>query len=87
MRNSDKPLFLPILGGKGYTKREVELLRELGAEIKVLADGSYTINGETHEEIETKYKQSIKELQEWAKSGPVEQPAAFVRKKKATGEK
>ena len=61
---TDRPnlLFLPIINGKGYTKAEIELLREMDVDIKVFADGSYTINGETPEEIRAKHKKSMEDL-------------------------
>lgn len=60
----DRPnlLFLPIINGKGYTRAEVELLQEMGVEVKVFPDGTYTINGETPEEIRAKHKKSMEEL-------------------------
>jgi len=55
-------LFLPIINGKGFTKSEIELLQEMDPDIKILADGSYTINGQTPAEIAAKYEITIKDL-------------------------
>ena len=57
-----KPLFLPIINRKGFTKAEIELLQEMDPDIQILPDGSYTINGETPEQIRSKYDRLMKEL-------------------------
>jgi hypothetical protein len=65
--NRSKLLFLPTIEGKGFSKAEIELIRELGPEIKILPDGTYTIDGQTSEEINANYKRTIKELMEIGK--------------------
>jgi hypothetical protein len=65
--NNKKFLFLPTVKGKGFSKAEIELLREFNPDIKILPDGTYTIDGQTSEEINANYKRTIKELIEIGK--------------------
>ena len=62
MTDHPKPLFLPTIKGKGFTKAEIDLLREMDPDIHILPDGRYTINGETAEQIEAKYSKLTKDL-------------------------
>ena len=83
--NKKKLLFLPTLKGKGFSKAEMELLRELDPDIKILPDGTYTIDGQTSEEINANYKRTIKELMEIGKGK--KKGLEFVAGKKTRGKK
>jgi len=80
-----KPLFLPTIKGKGFSKAEMELLRELDPDIKILPDGTYTIDGQSSEEINANYKRTIKELMEIGKGK--KKGLEFVAGKKTRGKK
>lgn len=82
---TDKLLFLPTVKGKGFSKAEIELLRELDVDIKMLPDGRYTIDGQTSEEINANYKRTIKELMEIGKGK--KKGLEFVAGKKTRGKK
>ena len=62
MNDHPKLLHLPNVGGKGFTKAEIELLQEMDPDIVILPDGSYTINGQPSEEINATYKKSMEDL-------------------------
>jgi hypothetical protein len=75
------PLFLPTIKGMNYTKADVELLRELGVEIRAYPDGTYTINGETPETIREKFKKTMEELHKWAyPDGEIRIPGVHVER-------
>ena len=61
-KDHPKLLRLPNVGGKGFTKAEMDLIQEMDPDIEILPDGSYTINGQTPAEILAKYEMTIKDL-------------------------
>jgi len=80
-KNRPKHLFLPTIKGIKYTKRDVELLREMDVDIRILPDGSYTINGETPQEIREKFKRTMEELHKWAyPDGEIRVPGVHVKR-------
>ena len=60
--NAKKPLLLPNVNGKGFTKAETELIQEMDPDIEIFSGGSYTINGQTPAEILAKYELTMRDL-------------------------
>jgi hypothetical protein len=80
---TDKPhnlLFLPTIKGRSFTKRDEEILRELNPEIKVFPDGTYTINGETSEQINAKFRKFCDELYDSSSNEEIRVPGELVER-------